>query len=237
VVALAHKANIKVISYDRLIKNANVDFYVTFDNEKVGQMQAQGVLNATSSGNFAYIGGAPTDNNSSLLKRGSMAVLEPYTMAHGIKLVINELMTDWKPEEAYKTIKNYLTKGGKLDGVIAANDGTASGVIMALNEFGLAGKIPVSGQDAELSACQRVVSGMQTMTVYKPIRILAEQAANIAVQVAKGNIPVSDNMTANGLIDVPSKYLEPIPVTKENMLTTVVSDGFHTKAEIYKDAK
>lgn len=234
VVELAHKSNIKIIAYDRLIKNSDLDFYVSFDNVKVGNMEAQGVTAVKNSGNFAYIGGAPTDNNANLLKQGSMEVLNPLIKKGAVKLVIDEFMTDWKPEEAYKTIKNYLASGRKLDAIIAANDGTAFGAIRALKEYNLDGKIPVSGQDAELSACQRVVQGTQTLTVYKPIPALAEKAAEIAVALAKGEVPMSNNKTNNGKIDVQSFFLDPIMVTKENMNETVVKDGFHSKNLIYQ---
>lgn len=234
VVELAHKANIKVISYDRLMKNANVDFYVTFDNAKVGQLEAKGVTDVKSSGNFAYIGGAPTDNNSTLLKQGSMEVLTPLIKKGDVKLVVDQFTTDWKPEEAYKTIKQYLAGGGKLDAVVAANDGTAFGVIRALKEYKLDGIVPVSGQDAELSACQRVVQGTQTMTVYKPITALAQKAAELAISMAQGSTPVSNNKTNNGTIDVPSYYLDPILVTKQNMDETVIKDGYQTKSQVYQ---
>lgn len=233
-VALAHKANIKVIAYDRLIKNSDLDFYVTFDNAKVGRLEAEAVVAVKNTGNFAYIGGAPTDNNATLLKQGSMEVLSPLIQNGSVSLVVDAFMNDWKPEEAYKTIKNYLASGKKLDAVIAANDGTAFGAIRALKEYNLDGKIPVSGQDAELSACQRVVAGTQTVTVYKPISSLASKAAQIAVSFAKGEQAIANNTTNNGNKSVPSYYLDPIAVTKENMDTTIIKDGFHAKAQVYQ---
>jgi D-xylose transport system substrate-binding protein len=233
IIPVARKANVKIISYDRLVRNADVDFYISFDNVKVGQMEAQGVTAVKNSGNFAYIGGAPTDNNSKLLKQGAMEVLDPLIKKGSVKLVVDKFMTDWKPDEAYKTIKEYLSSGGKLDAVIAANDGTAGGAIQALKEFNLDGKVPVSGQDAELAACQRVVQGTQTLTVYKPISSLAQKAADIAIAMAKGNAPETNNVTPNGKIDVPSYFLDPILVTKENMDATVIKDGFQTKAQVY----
>ena len=237
VVASAHKAGIKIISYDRLIRDSNVDFYITFDNTKVGVLEAQGVTAVANKGNFAYIGGAPTDNNSSLLKKGSMEVLTPLIKSGAVKLVVDEFTTDWKPEVAYATIKKYLASGKKLDAVVAANDGTAFGVINALKEFGLDGKIPVSGQDAELSACQRIIAGTQTMTVYKPLVSLASKAAELALVMAKGEKPVSNNTTNDGKYEVPSFYLEPILVTKENMDSTVIKDGFHTRDQVYNAGK
>lgn len=236
-IELAHKSKIKVLSYDRLIRNSDLDYYVTFDNAKVGEMEAQAITAIKKSGNFAYIGGAPTDNNSKLLKQGSMNVLSPLIKDGTVKLVVDQFMTDWKPEEAYKTIKQYLTNGGKLDAVVAANDGTAFGAIRALKEFKLDGKVPVSGQDAELSACQRVIEGTQTVTVYKPIPALAAKAAEIAVTLAKGEVATPNNKTNNGKIDVPSFYLDPIMVTKENMDATVIKDGFHTRDQVYQTVK
>ncbi|MCX6730925.1 MAG: substrate-binding domain-containing protein [Candidatus Roizmanbacteria bacterium] len=237
VVELAHKANIKIVAYDRLIKNSDVDFYISFDNVKVGNMEAQGVTSVKNTGNFAYIGGAPTDNNASLLKQGSMEVLNPLIKKGSVKLVIDEFMTDWKPEESYNTIKKYLATGGKLDAVVAANDGTAFGAIRALKEYNLDGRIPVSGQDAELSAVQRVIQGTQTLTVYKPIPALAQKAAEIAVELAKGETPQSNSKTYNGKIEVKSFFLDPIMVTKNNIDETVIKDGFHSKNQVYQVIK
>jgi len=230
----AKQANIKVLAYDRLIKNSDVDAYVSFDNVKVGELQAQGVLEAAGGkGNFAYVGGAPTDNNSTLLKQGTMNILEPKIKSGDVKLVFDKPTEDWDPEVAYNNIKNYLKTNININGVIAANDGTAGGVIKALAEFNLAGKIPVSGQDAELSACQRIIQGTQTMTVYKPIRLLAEKAAELAVALAKNEKIVTNSATNNGKIDVPSYLIDSIIVNKANMDETVIKDGYHTHKQIY----
>jgi D-xylose transport system substrate-binding protein len=142
-------------------------------------------------------------------------------------------MTDWNPDLAYKTIKNYLATGQSLDAVVAANDGTAFGVIQALAEKGLAGRVPVSGQDAELSACQRIIAGTQTSTVYKPIAAEADQAAAAAVAMAEGQSPAVNSTINNGQMDVPSYFLNPIIVNKSNMMETIVKDGFHTYDEVY----
>jgi D-xylose transport system substrate-binding protein len=232
----ANQAGVKIIAYDRLIKNSDIDLYISFDNVKVGEMEASSVLDVVSAGKFAYIGGAPTDNNSFLLKEGAMNILQPKIDSGEVDLVIDEFMEEWKPEEAYKTIKSYL-ESGKLDAVVAANDGTASGVIQALKETGLAGKIPVSGQDAELSASQRIVAGTQTSTVYKPISSLAYKAAEIAVLMANGQMPETVDFLDNGKVLVPSYLLEPILVTKQNIMGTIVLGGFHTYEEVYKQAK
>lgn len=235
IVEKAHDAGIKVVAYDRMIKNCDLDFYVSFDSVKVGEFQAQGVLKAVDKGDFAYIGGSPTDNNAFLLKKGSMNILGPRIATGDIKLVVDEFAIDWKPEEAYKIIKNYLEANEKIDAVVAANDGTAFGVITALEEYGLAGKVPVSGQDAELTACQRIVKGTQTVTVYKPIRSLAYKAAEIAVAIAKKQNVETNSKVNNGKTDVLSYLVESIPVTRENLAGTVIKDGFHTYEDVYKD--
>jgi D-xylose transport system substrate-binding protein len=234
IVEAAHKGTTKVIAYDRMITNSDLDYYVSFDSVKVGNMQAEGVVAVKNKGNFAYIGGSPTDNNATLLKQGSMEVLNPLIKNKSIKIVVDGFMTDWKPDEAYKVIKQYLAAGGVLDAVVAANDGTAGGVIRALKEYKLDGKVPVSGQDAELSACQAIVQGTQTMTAYKPISALAGKAADIAVILAKGGTPPSTGKVNNGKIDVSSFLLDPILVTKETMDATVIKDGYQTKAQVYQ---
>ncbi|MBN1156884.1 substrate-binding domain-containing protein [Candidatus Woesearchaeota archaeon] len=229
----AHAAGIKVVAYDRMIKNCDLDFYVSFDSVKVGELEAKGVVDVVGEGDFAYIGGSPTDNNAFLLKEGSMKVLEPKIESGEITLVVDEFSSDWKSEEAYKTMKEYLEKSGRIDAAVCANDGTAFGAIQALSEYGLAGKVPVSGQDAELSACQRVVEGTQTVTVYKPIKSLAYQAADIAVALAKNQAPESNSKVSNGKIEVLSFLIEPINVNKDNMMETIIKDGFHTYEEVY----
>lgn len=233
----ANQDGVKIIAYDRLLKNSDVDLYISFDNVKVGEMEAESILSVVDRGNFAYIGGSPTDNNAYLLKEGTINILAPKIKSGDIKLVIDKFTPEWKPEEAYKTIRDYLNSGQPLDAVIAANDGTASGVIQALKEKGLDGKVPVSGQDAEVSAVQRIVAGTQTSTVYKPIKDLAYKAAELAVAMANGQTLETTDFINNGKIEVPSYYLLPTNVNKNNIMDTIIKDGFHTYEEIYKITK
>lgn len=237
IVDKAHQAKIKTLSYDRLIRDSDVDYYVSFDNEKVGEMEATGVLDQITKGNIAYVGGAPTDNNSKLLRQGAMKILEPKITKGDIKLIFDQFTLDWKPEEAYKNIKQLLDSGKKIDGVIAANDGTAFGVIRALQEKGLAGKVPVSGQDAELAACQRVVQGTQIVTVYKPIPEIAKKAVDMAISMAKNQTVDTNAQIENGYKNVPSYLITPIAVTKANMNDTIIKDGYHSSSEVYKTQK
>ncbi|MBU6370593.1 MAG: substrate-binding domain-containing protein [Patescibacteria group bacterium] len=238
----AHKAGIKVISYDRLITNTPIDLYVSFDNQKIGEYEAQSVVNALSGKlgkgkplAIAYIGGSLTDNNAILVKQGAFKVLQPLIDKGEIKIVLDKFTPNWNPENAYKNLKAYLDASGAVDGVVAANDGTAFGSIEALHEHGLDGKVPVSGQDAEISALQRIIAGTQAATVYKPI--VEEDAAAVAaaIELAKGE-PLSATTTPvnNGVLDVPSVLLPSVEiVTKDNIADTVIKDGYYTTQEIY----
>ncbi|GMB08049.1 D-xylose ABC transporter substrate-binding protein [Thermolongibacillus altinsuensis] len=236
IVEKAHKEGIPVISYDRLIKNAEVDYYVSFDNVRVGEMQAKAIVEKAPKGNYVYIGGADTDNNAHLFREGAMNVLKPLEEKGDIKIVYDQFSKEWKPEEALKNMENALTaNNNNIQAVVAANDGTAGGVIQALAAQGLAGKVPVSGQDAELAALQRIVEGTQTMTVYKPIHMIATKAAEMAVALAKGEKIETNKTVSNGKIDVPSVLLDPIAVTKENVLDTVIKDGYHKLEDVFKN--
>lgn len=236
IVESAHKSKVPVIAYDRLIKNCDLDLYISFDNEYVGTLQAQGVTRLVPKGTYVYIGGSPTDNNAFMLRNGSMKVLEPLIKKGDIKLAYDQFTTDWKPEVAQANMENALTKlNNKVDAVVAANDGTASGVIRALAEQKLAGKVPVSGQDAEMAACQRIVEGTQTMTVYKPIKIIAQASAQAALDLANGKKVKANKKLNNGKIDVPYLALQPIEVNKKNMYEVVVKDGFQKLEDVYKN--
>lgn len=236
IVEAAHKAGVPVIAYDRLIRDCDLDLYVTFDPEKVGEEQADYAVKHRPKGNYVLIGGAPTDNNAVLVRQGQMKILQPYIDRGDIKIVANQWATDWQPVEALKIMENALTKNNnKVDAVVVSNDGTAGGVVQALNEQGLAGKVLVTGQDADLAGCQRIVQGTQSMTVYKPLPKLADKAAELAVNMAEKK-PITDTMTKlnNGKIDVPSILLPTVEVDKDNLDSTVIADGFQKKEDVYK---
>ncbi|MFC0215078.1 D-xylose ABC transporter substrate-binding protein [Paenibacillus chartarius] len=237
IVEKAHKEGIKVISYDRLIKNSDVDYYVSFDNVRVGEIQAKAITDKVNKGNFVYIGGADTDNNAHMFKQGAMNILKPLADKGDIKIVYDQFSKDWKPEEALKNMENALTANkNNIQAVVAANDGTAGGAIQALTAQGMAGKIPVSGQDADLAAVQRIAEGKQTMTVYKPIKSIATKAAEMAVALAKnGKVDGASSKVNNGKVDVPSVLLDPIAVDKSNLADTVIKDGFHKVEDVYKN--
>jgi D-xylose transport system substrate-binding protein len=237
IVESAHKAGVPVIAYDRIINDSDLDLYISFDNVRVGELQAEYIVKRVPKGNYVLIGGAPTDYNAVLFRKGQMNIIQPLVDTGDIKLASDQWAKDWQAVEALKIMENALTRSGnKVDAVVASNDGVAGGAIQALGEQKLAGKIPVSGQDAELSACQRIVAGTQSMTVYKPIKALATKAAEVAVMMAKKQ-PVTDSTKPvnNGKKDVPSILLEPIQVDKDNMVKTVIADGYQKLEDVYKD--
>lgn len=236
-VEMANKAGVPVISYDRLIRNSDVDLYLSFDNVKVGEMQAKYLIEhmpTPGKGQIVRIYGAPTDNNARLFKQGQDNVLKQYVERGDIQVVHEDWAEDWKPENAKRITNAAISKGAKFQGILASNDGTAGGAIQALTEEGLAGKVLVTGQDAELPACQRIVSGTQAMTVYKPVQKLATMAAEVAVNMARGKPVLANDTVDNGKNKVPSVLADIIAVDKENMVQTVIADGFLAYDDVYR---
>jgi len=240
-VRLAHDAKIPVLAYDRLIRNCDLDLYMTFDNFRVGELQAQYLVEA-----LAKIGpgkkrimrlyGAETDNNATVFKAGQDKVLQPLIASGAIEVVHEDWVDDWKPENAKKVANAGLNKAGhSFDAILASNDGTAGGAIQALIEEGLAGKVLVTGQDADLAACQRIVGGTQSMTIYKPLKKLAEQAAEYAVRLAQRRPVIATGAYDNGQIQVPTVQVEVVAVTRDNLRETVIADGFHPAEAIYRN--
>lgn len=229
VVAKAKKENIKVIAYDRLIRNADVDLYISFDNEKVGSLMADYLLHAVGNyGTIIRINGSPTDNNVKMVSTGFRNVMR----GTGVKVDKEVFAEGWLAETGFIATSNYLSTGKVPMGIMCGNDGIAAQAIKALSESRLAGKVYVVGQDADLDACQRIVEGTQGMTVYKPVEILAQAAAEKAVLLAKGQTINVDSVINDGTYDVPYEKLEPIAVTKENM-DEVIIDKFHQREEVY----
>jgi len=234
IVEKAHKKGCKVICYDRLISNAEPDLYLSFDNVRVGEIQAQEILKLVPEGNYLKLNGDPGDKNAAMVDQGHMNVLKDAIAAGKVKLVVNQACDKWQGSEAKRITEDALTKY-TINAIVASNDGTAAGAIAALEAKKIAGKVPISGQDADLLNCQYIVNGTQTVTVYKPIKKLATFAAGAAVALAKGeDVQGVNSKVNNGKIDVTTVFLDPIPVTKDNMDQTVVADGYHTKELVYK---
>ncbi|QRK08133.1 sugar ABC transporter substrate-binding protein [Archangium violaceum] len=242
IVARAKQAKVPVLSYERLILNADVDYYISFDNEQVGKLQGQALVDklkadGKGTGTIVMIHGSPTDNNAKLYKSGSHSVID----GSGLKVGVEYDTPDWSPDKAQQQMEQALTRLGKdtIVGVYAANDGTASGAISAMKAAGINPLPPVTGQDAELAAIQRIITGEQYMTVYKAIKKEGEIAAEVAVALMRGGQPPEGRVNGkvnNGTKDVPSILLPAQIVTKDNVKSTVIADGFWTAAQICEGA-
>lgn len=232
----ANQRSIKVLAYERLIQNCNLDYYITFDSKAVGQEMAKCVLKIKPDGNYLLLGGDKGDRNAVLVKQGQKEELSNSVLSKKIQIVYDIYVEDWSSENAYQNIKYFLKLFGCApDVILSSNDGMAEGTAKALSEFGLDGKVLVTGQDAELSACKRIVAGTQIMTVYKPLKKQGEIAAVVAVKMARGE-QINEVTTTifNGRIEVPSILLTPIAVDKSNLKNTIIADGFYKEEEIYK---
>ena len=230
VIKEAKNAGIKVVAYDRLIKTPDVDAYISFDNYRVGQMQGKALMEAVPKGSIYVMSGDPGDNNAKLFKAGAMSQIEPKVKAGDIKILGEQAVKDWLPTNALKIAENVLTQfNNKIDGFLAPNDGTAGGIIQALAGQKLDGKVPVTGQDAELAAVKRIIAGKQLMTVYKPYNAIATGAAKLSMDLLKGNkIDFKPEKAEGGIEQV---LLDPTVLTKEN-IDVLVKDNFYTKAQL-----
>ena len=224
---------IPVVAYDRLIENPQA-FYLTFDNVEVGRQQAREVMKLKPEGNYVFIKGSGTDPNANFLFQGAMEVLKPAIDSGKIKNVGEAYTDGWLPANAQRNMEQFLTKNNnKVDAVVAANDGTAGGAIAALAAQGMAGTVPVSGQDADKAALNRVALGTQAVSVFKDARELGRNAAEIAVQLAGGKT-LSEIKGATSWNQGPNKqnmtamFLRPVAITKDN-LNVVVDAGWVTK--------
>lgn len=232
-VQMAKERGVPVISYDRLVLNSNVDLYISFDNVRVGELMAEGILKKISYGNILVVNGAENDYNTKMIKEGYNKVLGPYIENGHIKIIREEWAPNWMREHAFNVVDSELQKNSKIDAVIAGNDSLAEGVIEALSEHRQINKVLVVGQDADLWACQRIIEGTQLMTIYKPIDRLAEEAIKMAIKLVKNEPIEINNKIFDGKYYVPYYVLEPIAVDKNNMEETIIRDGFHLKEEVY----
>lgn len=234
-VAKAKAAKVPVVAYDRLIQDSGV-LYLTFDNVEVGRLQARAVLAVKPKGNYVFIKGSPTDPNANFLNDGQREVLKPAMDRGDIKIVGEQYTDNWAPEVAQKNMEQILTKNNnKVDAVVASNDGTAGGVVAALRAQNLVG-VPVSGQDGDVAALNRVARGEQTVSVWKDARELGKAAGTFAARLAAGT-KLSELKEAqpwsggSKKLAIPSVFLKPLPVTKDN-LKAVIDAGWVTKAQV-----
>jgi D-xylose transport system substrate-binding protein len=237
IAANAKSRGVKVIDYDRLTLNGDSDYYVSFDNKKVGELQGQGLVGCLSKGSaskpaIAELNGSPTDNNATLFKQGYDSVLDPKYKDGSFTKAADQSVPDWDNQKALTIFEQMLQKNNnKIDGVLAANDGLGNAAISALKARKLA-QIPVTGQDATLQGVQNIVMGDQCMTVYKAIKKEADAAAKIAIALAKGQTPSVSSSINNGKKDVPAEFEEPVAVTKDNIKDYLGEVDFPKKEEI-----
>jgi len=230
VIQKAKEKGIKIIAYDRMINHAGVDLYITFDNEKIGCLMTKALLKQVGNkGNVLVIMGSPTDSNVKKIDR----VFEDLIQSTDIQVLEKVYAQNWQAEVAFQTVSNHLKEGAQIDGIFCGNDDLAQQAIKALSEYRQAGEVCVVGQDADLSACQRIVEGTQGMTVHKNVLTLAEEAAYMAIKLVKGE-PLKIEETINdGSYEVPYYKLDVIQVTKENMDEVIIDSGFHSKEAVY----
>jgi D-xylose transport system substrate-binding protein len=228
----AQAAGIKVIAYDRLITDANVDLYISFDNAMVGTIMAQALIDeGLAGGSVVMIGGSPTDSNVPMVEGAFREIMNENNVT-----ILDSMHADgWKAEEASDYIYEHPDVIAKADAIMCGNDDLATQAVRALAEKRKAGSILVVGQDADLAACQRIVEGTQVMTVYKPVEKLAARAAEEAVALAKGQEPSGDDVTTieNGKYQTPYIGLEPVRVDKSNIDEVIIGSGFHLKEDVY----
>jgi D-xylose transport system substrate-binding protein len=240
----AHEAGVKVVAVDRIIKNADLDFYVTFDAYEIGVIQAEYItkVKKATSGNWIMVGGAPTDPNAALIRNGQLSILKPFIDKGQIKVVLDQPANYWNPADALKVTEAGLTKANNdVQVVFTSNDGCAGAAIQALKEQGLAGKVPVPGLDADLDAMRRIVQGTQSMTVYRKLHMQASYAAQAAFALATGSdvgkaLGVKVATKNNGFKDVPSIMLKSRDVmfaVDAANLKVVVDDGWLKADDIF----
>lgn len=230
VVKKAQDQGIRIISYDRLINNAGTDLYISFDNTMVGQLMGEALLEACPDGGKIFmINGSPTDNNVNMVVDGFARATE----GSNLETVYTHYCDNWLAELAFDAVNEGLSQTRDIVGVMCGNDDLASQAIRALSENRLAGRVAVVAQDAELSACQRIVEGTQTMTVYKSVEELARTAAEMAVALGKGEKADASGTIFDGAQDVPCYYIDPVAVTAENMDEVIIDSGFHQKEDVY----
>ena len=229
VVNKAKDNGIHVIAYDRLVNNANVDMYISFDNKKVGTMMGEEIASHYKNQRVIMICGAPADSNVAMVNEG----FEEVMASHNIEIIDKTFCEGWKAELGADYVNKNLDIVSNADAIMCGNDDIATNVIRTLSIYRRAGQIDVVGQDADLAACQHIVEGTQNITVYKPVEKLATKAAQYAVDFAKGKKVTVDNTINDGKYDVPYVALEPISVNRNNIDEIIIDSGFHSKEDVY----
>jgi len=235
IVNAAQAKQVPVLCYERLVRNSDVSFFIGVDAATVGFLQASFLTRLAPRGNYVLIAGSPSDINAKIIHDAQIKVLKPFVERGDIKMAGDFWAKDWNPSEAYAHMSEVIeSTKGDITAVVASNDGTAGGAIQALEDHKLAGRVLVSGQDADLAAIIRILDGKQAMTVYKPLGSQAKLAAEAAVALANGEPVKTTSSIPNGSKDVPAILMNLVVVTKDNVRETVIKDGFQNLETIQK---
>ena len=233
IVRAAHDKGVKVIAYDRIIKNCDLDYFITFDGEKVGELIASYALKVKPSGNYVLMNGDKSDDNAIMFYNGTMKILQPQIDAKRINIVFSTFVEGYdKVNSAFYTDKVLEFANTRIDAILAPYDGLTDGIFSVLKKRGLIDSVATTGQDAEIGACQRIMNNQQLMTVYKPGKNMADRCAEMVLQIIRKEFIKDLKSVNNGRFDIPSLVLEPIAVDKENLAGTVVADGMYTMENI-----
>lgn len=235
-VDMAKEEGVPVIAYDRLITGTDqLDYYISFDNTEVGRVQGKFITEMVPEGKYIIMSGAPTDNNAKLFKEGAMEYLQPLIDSGKIEVIAEQAVDNWEPENALKIVEAaLLASNNEVDAILSPNDGCAGGAIQALAAQGLDGVVPITGQDAELAAAQRIVAGTQTMTVFKDTRDLASKSIEMAMALANGESIETNGGVDNGVKEVPSVLMAVKIVTKDNIKEVLVDSGYLKEADVFQ---
>jgi D-xylose transport system substrate-binding protein len=233
----AKAQGVPVISYDRLINSDKIDLYISHQVPVIGRKIAEYALQKVPKGNYVMVYGASTDNNAHIMKKAMLEVLKPAIDSGDIKIVADQMIQDWKNDLALNFAENSLTTNNdNIQAFVVSNDGMAGGVVQALDGRGLTGKVLVTGQDAGIEALRNIAQGKQSMTVYKPIIPLASQAVDAAIKLARKEA-LSTTPFMNDAIkkEIPAILLEVTVVDKNNLMDTVIKDGYASYDDVYKN--
>lgn len=234
-VAEAKRRGVPILAYDRLIRDGNVDLFLAFDAERSGELQAEAFLASRRNGRVALYNGNAGDPNAAAMREGALKALEPHVARGDVIIAADYASTSRRSEEAYAVVETLLGAGTTFDAVLAADDMAAEAIIRALSVRRLAGSVFVAGADADLAACQRIAEGTQSMTVYKPIDQIAAKAAELAVYLARSERVSVHNAIWDGSYRIPFYELQPVAVTADRLMDTVIKDGFHLEEDVYRN--
>ncbi len=236
IVRTAREAGIKVIAYDRIIYNCDLDLYLSYNNYNVGKYMADYALKLKPEGKYLILGGDKSDRNAIMVKTGQLDAIQKYVQDGKIKIVYNVYTEDWSADNAYKEMSDYLKLSSfdVPDVILSSYDGMSRGSLQAMNDLGIYKDVVITGQDAEPQSIKEIIKGKQSMTIYKPFKILAETAVIDAIKLYNGEKPETNSTSFNNRMDVPTYLFDPVVVDKSNYMQTVVADGLVKESDLQK---